>query len=60
MGELVNLRRVHKQISKIKKRRQSAVNAKKFGRNKVEIAAETKRLEQARQRLDGHLRDRDG
>ena len=57
MGDVVSLGKARKSRDKAQKRLRADANAAKFGRTKAERTAEERAAEQARARLDAHLRD---
>lgn len=59
MAEVVNLRRVKKQVARKAARAQGDVNAAKHGQTKAAVALQQARAEKAARDLDGKKRETD-
>jgi Domain of unknown function (DUF4169) len=57
MAEIINLKRVRKQISRADQSKQADANRLKFGRTKAEKLSEKFDRQKADENLDGHKRD---
>lgn len=58
-GQVINLRRAHKQKDRAGKEAIAAENRRRHGRSKAEKQAEAISRKQEERHIDGHKRDRD-